>query len=119
MTKFRTIAVLWLSASRVIAGDDPGTAGEVASADVGLRPQGAHLTLGASLHIADVAASKHGLSISDMRRTFWYKCKSKESCVWQIDYCRSPAGECTPRFMIFVNDRTKRADLSPHIGPMK
>ena len=85
----------------------------VSSVDTQWRPEGARLTLGAALHIAEAEVSKKHISLSDYSApVFRYSHDKDEGYVWAFIYdgkVPMPGNH----FLVVVNDRTQRAAFVP------
>jgi|SRR5579862_9528564 len=111
LAKFFIPALLAVSAPCALSAEcQLGSFHEVASTDPKLRPTGAHLTLGAALHIAEVEARSNKIDPQDFQPWFWYHCEKGEDCSWEFFYI---TGCVDHHFEVVVNDRTQHADFSP------
>jgi hypothetical protein len=100
--------------------------GDVASTDHQLKPEGAQLTLGDALHIADeMWASIGGLAIFKPSRFYYSReqkqgfqtAERKESCIWVFTYVGTPSvwdgrpSQLRRILEVQVDDRAKRAGV--------
>jgi hypothetical protein len=104
---------LLLLALRAIAGGSHGPYHAVSSADPQWRPNGAHLTLGSALHIAEAEAERNQIRFSDYQSPwYWYDCTHGYGCAWVFIYegkVPAPGND----FMVTVDDRTQHAAFAP------
>jgi hypothetical protein len=104
------LVALQLLALRAAAEDFHGPYREVSSADPQWRPNGAHLTIGSALHIADAAAKSNHVRFSEFESPwFWYDCTHGKDCIWVFHYDgKVPA--IGNDFVVSINDRTRHSD---------
>src|SRR6516162_5015041 len=102
--RFLLLMPVALLTLRAVAGDFQS----VTSVDGQWRPEGAHLTLEAALHIAEAEARKNHVRFSDfLSPWFRYSQDKDESPTWDFMYDgKIPA--IGNHFMIVVNDRTRQ-----------
>jgi hypothetical protein len=106
------LIALPLLALRAAAGESHGPYREVSSADPQWRPNGAHLTLGSALHIAEAEAKRNHIHFSDFESPwFWYDCTHSDDGVWVFHY-EGMVPAIGNDFIVFVNDRTRHSEYT-------
>jgi ketosteroid isomerase-like protein len=84
----------------------------VANTDIQWRPNGAHLTLGDALHIAEAEAIRNHVRLSDFQAPHFRYHHRDDGYVWVFIY-DGTVPKPGNHFLVAVNDRTQYAKFSP------
>jgi hypothetical protein len=112
MSRLTATFALLVALTAVPLGAAAGEFHAVTATDKQWRPEGAHLTLEAALHIAEAEALKH-VSLSDfLRPQFRYSHDKDLGYIWAFVY-DGKVPKPGNHFLVVVNDRTRQRTFMP------